>query len=110
MDCGLLRVTRAGASEPGWPLCVTSDSGHSKFHMLREPGLSDGRWRQSVTLAAASDVGWRAAADIFGMKTLPNLRASHTNNVKYDPLPLATPGTFAFRHGPPGSQWQVDGT
>ena len=54
MDCGLLRVTRAGASEPGWPLCVTSDSGHSKFHVLREPGLSDGPWRQSVTLSAQS--------------------------------------------------------
>ena len=55
MDCGLLRVTRAGASEAGWPLCVTtdsgwplcvtSDSGHSKFHVLREPGLSDRPWR-----------------------------------------------------------------
>ena len=43
MDGGPLLVTRAGASEPGWPLCVTvtSDSGHRKFHVLREPGLSD---------------------------------------------------------------------
>ena len=24
MDCGLLRVTRAGASEPGWPVCVVT--------------------------------------------------------------------------------------
>ena len=41
MDGGLLRVTRAKASEPGWALCVTSDLGHSKFHVLREPGLID---------------------------------------------------------------------
>ena len=43
LDGGPLRqrVTRAGASEPGWQLCVTSDSGHSKFRVLREPGLSD---------------------------------------------------------------------
>ena len=46
-------MTRAGANEPGLSLCVTSDSGHSKFHVLLEPGLSDGPWRQSVTLAAA---------------------------------------------------------
>ena len=57
MNGGLLRVTRAGANEPGLSLCVMSDSGHSKFHVLREPGLSDGPWRQSVTLAAASDGG-----------------------------------------------------
>ena len=37
---GLLRVTRAVANEPGLSLCVTSDSGHSKFHVLHEPGLS----------------------------------------------------------------------
>ena len=41
MDGGLLQVTWAGTSEPGWQLCVTSDSGHSKFRVLREPGLSD---------------------------------------------------------------------
>ena len=49
MDDGLLRVTRAGTSEPGWPLCVTSDSGHSKFHVLREPGLSDSESGHGVT-------------------------------------------------------------
>ena len=32
---------RGMASEPGWPLCVKGDSGHSKFLVLREPGLSD---------------------------------------------------------------------
>ena len=57
MNGGLLQVTLAGANEPGLSLCVMSDSGHSKFHVLREPGLSDGSWRQSVTLAAASDSG-----------------------------------------------------
>ena len=57
MNGGLLRVTRAGANELGLSLCVTSDSGHSEFHVLREPGLSDGLWRQSVTLAATGDGG-----------------------------------------------------
>ena len=57
MSGGLLRVTRVRANEPGLSLCVTSDSGHSKIHVLREPGPSDGPWRQSVTLAAASDSG-----------------------------------------------------
>ena len=52
MDCGLLRVTRAGASEPGWPLCVTSGSGHSKFHVLREPGLSYSESGHGVTALA----------------------------------------------------------
>ena len=37
MNCGPLRVTRAGASESGLPLCVTSYSGQSKFHVLSEP-------------------------------------------------------------------------
>ena len=49
MDGGLLRVTRAGASEPGWLLCVTSDSGHSKFRVLRESGLSDSESGHGVT-------------------------------------------------------------
>ena len=75
MNGGLLRVTRAGANEPGLPLCVTSDSGHSKFHVLREPGLSDGPWRQSVTLAAASDGGplgvfWKENFAKFARKPL----------------------------------------
>ena len=58
-DGGLLLVTLAGASEPGWPLCVTtdsgwqlcvtSDSGHSKFHVLREQGLSDSESGHRVT-------------------------------------------------------------
>ena len=55
--CGLLRVTQAGANGPGLSLGVTSDSGHSKFHVLRVQGQSDGPWRQSGTLAAASDGG-----------------------------------------------------
>ena len=65
MNSGQLRVTWARANEPGLSLCVMSDSGQIKFHVLREQGLSDGPmgpWRQSVTLAAAS------AAGIFGKK------------------------------------------
>ena len=72
MNCGLLRVTRAGANEPGLSMCAMSDSGHSKFHVLREPGLSDGPRRQSVTLAAASDGG--PLRVFFGKKTLRNSR------------------------------------
>ena len=32
MDCGLLRVTRAGASEPGWPVCVVTRV--TTFHVV----------------------------------------------------------------------------
>ena len=46
---GPLRVTRVAASEAGWPLCVTSDSSHSKFHVLREPGLSESESGHGVT-------------------------------------------------------------
>ena len=88
MSGGLLRVTLVRANEPGLSLCVTSDSGHSKIHVLREPGPSDGPWRQSVTLAAASDSG-------YFRKEKRNSHASHTSSVKSDPLPLATPGTLA---------------
>ena len=42
-------MTLAWASEPGWLLCVTSNSGHSKFHVLREPGLSDSESGHGVT-------------------------------------------------------------
>ena len=58
MNGGLLRVTRAEASEPGWPLCVTSDSGHSKFHVLREPGLSDSESGHGVTASSQLGPAW----------------------------------------------------
>ena len=93
MNCGLLRVTRAGANEPGLSMCAMSDSGHSKFHVLREPGLSDGPRRQSVTLAgAASDGG---PLRVFLERKLCEIRAGHSSSVKSDPRPLATPGTLA---------------
>ena len=42
MDCGLLRVTRAGASEPGWSVCVvTRVIVSSTCFRDPEPGLSD---------------------------------------------------------------------
>ena len=93
MNGGLLRVTRAGANEPGLSMCVMSDSVHSKFHVLREPGLSDGPRRQSVTLAgAASDGG---PLRVFLERKLCEIRAGHSSSVKSDPRPLATPGTVA---------------
>ena len=69
MDCGLLRLTRAGASEPGWQVCVvTRVIVSSTCFRDQEPGLSDSEsghasiviclvWRQSVTWAAASEGG-----------------------------------------------------
>ena len=75
---GLLRVTRAVANEPGLSLCVTSDSGHSKFQVLREPGLSDGPWRQSVILAAASDGG---PLRVFLERKLCEIRAQATKDL-----------------------------
>ena len=79
MNRWLRRVTRAG-------------SGHSKFHVLREPGLSDGPWCQSVTLAGASDGG---PLLVFLERKICEIRAGHSSSVKFDPLPLATPGTLA---------------
>ena len=80
MNGGLLRVTWAGANlnEPGLSLCVTSDSGHSKFHVRHEPGLIDGPWRQSVTLAAASDCG---RCGYFWKENFCEIRAQATQAV-----------------------------
>ena len=78
MNGGLLPVTRAEANEPGLSLCVTSESGHSKFHVLREPGLIDGPWRQSVTLAAASNGG---LLQVFLERKLGEIRAQVTQAV-----------------------------
>ena len=75
---GLLRVTRAGANEQCLSLCVMSDLGHSKFDVLLEQGLSDGPWRQSVTLAAASDVG---LLQVFLERKFCEIRAQATQAV-----------------------------
>ena len=49
MDYGLLRVTRAGASEPGWPVCVvTRVIVSSTCFRYPEPGLSDSEWAMPV--------------------------------------------------------------
>ena len=43
MDCGLLRVTRARVSEPGWPVCVvTRVIVSSTCFRDPEPGLTSG--------------------------------------------------------------------
>ena len=65
----------AAASESlDGPRRVT-DSGHSKFQVLREPGLKDGPWRESVTLAAASDGG---PLQVFLERKLCKIRAQTT--------------------------------
>ena len=83
MNGGLLRVTRAGANEHGLSLCVMSDSGHSKFHVLRKQGLSDGPWCQSVNPAAASDGGQLL---VFLERNLQPLR--HVHKVSLTPARL----------------------
>ena len=58
MDCGLLRVTRAGASEPGWPVCVvTRVIVSSTCFRDPEPGLSD-----SESGHASSVTAWAGLA------------------------------------------------
>ena len=66
MDCGLLRVTRAGVSEPGWPVCVvTRVIVSSTCFRDPEPGLSDSesgharhcQYRHLFGMASECDLG-----------------------------------------------------
>ena len=105
MDCGLLRVTRAGASEPGWPVCVvTRVIVSSTCFRDPEPGLSDSEsgHASSVTAWACLALVSLAVREERGKYIpLPNLKLARATHC--GPLPTAvSPSTPLTR-----SEWLV---